>query len=137
MLAPEMANPAPGSKLVVQHLADILFVHVCVLLAQLSSESFIWRPANFGDELYGREATSIWARGAGLSAAVLSVPNGELWNQWRSSKSRSRAFNNYKPGGSHQTRVDKQMSNPSFNDTVAKMILSGHIDALEKLWKAS
>jgi hypothetical protein len=69
MLAPEMANPAPGSKLVVQHLADILFVHVCVLLAQLSSESFIWRPANFGDELYACDATSIRACGAGLSAA--------------------------------------------------------------------
>jgi len=51
MLASEMANPAPGSKLVVQHLADILFVHVCVLLAQLSSESCTWRQENFGKDL--------------------------------------------------------------------------------------
>jgi hypothetical protein len=41
-------------------------------------------------------------------------------------------FNNYKPGASHQTRVDKQMSNPRFNNAVAEIILSCHVDTLEK-----
>jgi hypothetical protein len=29
-------------------------------------------------------------------------------------------------------RVDKQMSNPGFKDAVAEIVLSSHIDALEK-----
>jgi hypothetical protein len=102
------------------------------VIAQLSSGSCMWRRENFGDDLQACEATSIRVCGAGLSAAVPWVPNAELLTRRSSSKSRSRAFNNYKPGASHQTGVDKQMTNPGFNDTVAEIILSGDIDALEK-----
>jgi AraC-like DNA-binding protein len=42
MLASEMANPAPGSKLVVQHLADILFVQC--LRAHMESRSGACKP---------------------------------------------------------------------------------------------
>lgn len=66
------------------------------------------------------------------SVYVPLVQNPQLRKRWRSSKSRTRAFNNHQPGAPQQTRVDKQMSNPDFNDAAAKVILSGHIDALEK-----
>jgi hypothetical protein len=46
----------------------------------------------------------------------VSVANEELWHCWPSFKNFARAFNNYKPGASHQTRVEKQMSNPRFPD---------------------
>jgi hypothetical protein len=72
---------------------------------------------------------SMWS---GIEPTIASMANAEFWHRWRSPKNRSRGFNNHKLGASHQTRVDQQMRYPSFDDSVAEIILSGQIDALEE-----
>ena len=60
------------------------------------------------------------------------TPIGDLWDRPCIFKKCSRAFNDNEPSASHQTRIDKQMSNPRFNAAAVEIVLSGQIDTLEK-----
>jgi hypothetical protein len=54
----------------------------------------------------------------------VSVANEELWHCWPSSRNCSRALNNYELGPSHQTRLEKQISKPRFNNAVGWLAIN-------------